>query len=150
MTLRPDASPCTIGDVCDFDSGNGFRPQDWKTQGLPIIRIQNLNGSDSFNYFDGEPDPAWIVEPYDLLFAWAMALRVGSGLPNIQKSDVEALLIVLPDLATQTAIARYLNALREEIDLLGQSVAALETQKRGLMQKLLTGRWRLPVQEEAT
>lgn len=72
-----------------------------------------------------------------------MALRVGSGLPNIQKSDIEAFPVVLPDLVTQTAIARYLNTLREEIDLLGQTVAALKTQKRGLMQKLLTGQWRL-------
>jgi hypothetical protein len=79
MTLRPDATSCTIGDVCDFESGNGFRPQDWKTKGLPIIRIQNLNGSDSFNYFDGEPDPAWIVEPNDLLFAWAGVKGVSFG-----------------------------------------------------------------------
>lgn len=79
MTLRPDASPCTIGDVCDFESGNAFRPQDWKTRGLPIIRIQNLNGSDSFNYFDGDPDPAWIVEPNDLLFAWAGVKGVSFG-----------------------------------------------------------------------
>ncbi|ANX03330.1 hypothetical protein PG2T_03410 [Immundisolibacter cernigliae] len=81
--------------------------------------------------------------------ARVMALRVGSGLPNIQKSDLEAFPVVLPDLVTQTAIARYLNALREEIDLLGQSVVALKTQKRGLMQKLLTGQWRLPAQEKA-
>lgn len=392
MTSKGDWPILTIGEICDFESGNGFRPQDWKTKGLPIIRIQNLNGSDSFNYFDGEPDPAWIVEPSDLLFAWAgvkgvsfgptiwngpkgvlnqhiyrirpkkginkrwlyyallevtaeieskahgfktslvhvrkaditrarislpgefeqeavatvlecwdttiqkneqliaakeqhyihelsrlisrgqhphslvsgfaeegsthsrggqwrivalsdiatvwkgqqlnkdvmvedgayyvlnggiqpsgrttewnceadtitvseggnscgfvsynsenfwcgghcyalkklakdidahylfhflkgkqarlMALRVGSGLPNIQKSDIEAFLVVLPDLATQTAIARYLNTLREEIDLLGQSVMALKSQKRGLMQKLLTGQWRLPAQKE--
>lgn len=79
MTQRPDTSPCTIGDVCDFESGNGFGPQDWKTKGLPIIRIQNLNGSDSFNYFDGEPDPAWIVEPDDLLFAWAGVKGVSFG-----------------------------------------------------------------------
>ena len=79
--------------------------------------------------------------------ARVMALRVGSGLPNIQKSDIEAFPVVLPDLATQSAIARYLNALREEIDLLGQSTAALKTQKRGLMQKLLTGEWRVPVTE---
>lgn len=79
MTLQPDASPCTIGEVCNFESGNGFRPQDWKTKGLPIIRIQNLNGSDSFNYFDGEPDPAWIVEPDDLLFAWAGVKGVSFG-----------------------------------------------------------------------
>ena len=79
MTLRPEASPCTIGDICDFQSGNGFGPQDWKTKGLPIIRIQNLNGSRSFNYFDGEPDPAWIVEPDDLLFAWAGVKGVSFG-----------------------------------------------------------------------
>jgi type I restriction enzyme S subunit len=79
--------------------------------------------------------------------ARVMALRVGSGLPNIQKSDIEAFPVVLPELATQIAIARYLNALRQEIELLGQSVAALKTQKRGLMQKLLTGQWRLPIPE---
>lgn len=79
MTLRPNTSPCTIGDVCDFESGNGFKPQDWKTKGLPIIRIQNLNGSDSFNYFEGEPDPSWIVEPNDLLFAWAGVKGVSFG-----------------------------------------------------------------------
>ncbi len=77
-----------------------------------------------------------------------MALRVGSGLPNIQKSDLEAFLVILPDLAKQNAIARYLNALREEIALLGQSVEALKQQKRGLMQKLLTGQWRVKAEEE--
>lgn len=77
-----------------------------------------------------------------------MALRVGSGLPNIQKPDIEAFPVVLPDLGTQTAIARYLNALREDISLLGQSLTSLQTQKRGLMQKLLTGQWRLPPVEE--
>lgn len=84
MNLRTDGSPCTIGDVCDFESGNGFRPQDWRTKGLPIIRIQNLNGSGAFNYFDGEPDPAWIVEPNDLLFAWAGVKGVSFG-PSIWK-----------------------------------------------------------------
>lgn len=74
-----------------------------------------------------------------------MALRTGSGIPHVYRSDIEAFPVVLPDLVTQTTIARYLNALRQEIDLLGQSVAALKTQKRGLMQKLLTGQWRLTV-----
>lgn len=73
----------------------------------------------------------------------------GSVRETVSFSEFAAITIPLPDSSTQTAIARYLNALREEIDLLGQSVAALKTQKRGLMQKLLTGQWRLPVQEEA-
>jgi len=73
----------------------------------------------------------------------------GSVRETVSFSEFAAITIPLPAHHTQTTIARYLNALREEIDLLGQTVAALKTQKRGLMQKLLTGQWRLLVQEEA-
>lgn len=73
----------------------------------------------------------------------------GSVRETVSFSEFAAITIPLPRINTQTAIARYLNALRKEIDLLAQSVAALKTQKRGLMQKLLTGQWRLPVHEEA-
>lgn len=69
----------SIGDLCDFFNGNGFRPPDWSASGLPIIRIQNLNGSQNFNYFDGTPKPKWIVEPGDLLFAWAGVKGVSFG-----------------------------------------------------------------------
>lgn len=72
----------------------------------------------------------------------------GSVRETVSFSEFAAVTIPLPDTQTQTAIARYLNVLREEIDLLGQSVAALKTQKRGQMQKLLTGQWRLPVPEQ--
>lgn len=71
----------------------------------------------------------------------------GSVRETVSFSEFAAITIPLPAHHTQTTIARYLNALREEIDLLGQSVAALKTQKLGLMQKLLTGQWRLPVHE---
>ena len=75
------------------------------------------------------------------------SLAAGSGSKRLHPEEFFKVRITLPDLATQTATARYLNALREEIDLLGQSVAALKTQKRGLMQKLLTGRWRVPLRQ---
>lgn len=61
----------TVGSLGEFSGGNGFRPPDWSSRGLPIIRIQNLNGSPDFNYFAGTPEPDWIVEPGELLFAWA-------------------------------------------------------------------------------
>jgi hypothetical protein len=67
----------------------------------------------------------------------------GSVRETVSFTEFAALTIPLPDPSKQTAIAHYLNALREEIALLGQSVEALKTQKRGLMQKLLTGQWRL-------
>lgn len=71
----------------------------------------------------------------------------GSVRETVSFSEFASLAIPLPDTAKQTAIARYLNALREEIALLGQSVEALKQQKRGLMQKLLTGLWRVKVTE---
>jgi type I restriction enzyme S subunit len=79
MTHKGDWPILTIGEICDFESGNGFTPQDWDTVGLPIIRIQNLNGSQSFNYFSGEPEPSWVVEPGELLFAWAGVKGVSFG-----------------------------------------------------------------------
>lgn len=69
----------SIGELCEFINGNGFRPPDWKPSGLPIIRIQNLNGSQNFNYFDDVPKDKWIVEPGDLLFAWAGVKGVSFG-----------------------------------------------------------------------
>lgn len=69
----------TVGNLCSFESGTGFGPSDWTTSGLPIIRIQNLNGSQEFNYYSGDPDPSWIVEQGELLFAWAGVKGVSFG-----------------------------------------------------------------------
>ena len=57
--------------------------------------------------------------------------------------------IPLPPVDEQRSINEVLNTAKSEIVLLKAEVDALKSQKRGLMQKLLTGQWRLPVQEEA-
>lgn len=69
----------SVGDLCEFVNGNGFKSSQWSTEGLPIIRIQNLNGSKGFNYFKGEIREKWIVEPGDILFAWAGTKGVSFG-----------------------------------------------------------------------
>lgn len=69
----------TIADVCDLINGFGFKPQDWSESGLPIIRIQNLNGSSQFNYFSGDIDQRFHVKSGDLLFAWAGVPGVSFG-----------------------------------------------------------------------
>jgi type I restriction enzyme S subunit len=69
----------TINDLCQFSNGYGFRPSDWSSAGLPIIRIQNLNGSKKFNFFSGIPKEKWLVEPGTLLFAWAGVKGVSFG-----------------------------------------------------------------------
>jgi len=60
-----------VGDLADLRNGSAFNDKDWKDQGLPIIRIQNLNGSREFNYFNGDLAPHILVEPGDLLFSWS-------------------------------------------------------------------------------
>lgn len=60
-----------IGELCTFTNGRGFKASEWADQGLPIIRIQNLNGSTDFKLFGGTPKDQWIVSNGDLLFAWA-------------------------------------------------------------------------------
>lgn len=69
----------TVKDVCTLQNGNGFKPSEWSNTGLPIIRIQNLNGSKDFNYFSGKPKSNWLISPGEILFAWAGTKGVSFG-----------------------------------------------------------------------
>jgi type I restriction enzyme S subunit len=60
-----------ISAVCKLINGRGFKPFEWQRTGLPIIRIQNLNGSDDFNFYSGIYDRKLEVQPGQLLFAWS-------------------------------------------------------------------------------
>ena len=71
-----------LQDVAQLINGRGFKPFEWDTSGLPIIRIQNLNGSDDFNYYSGRYDPKIEVENGQLLFAWSGSRGTSFG-PHI-------------------------------------------------------------------
>jgi type I restriction enzyme, S subunit len=68
---EPVFSRLTVAELCSLKNGYGFEPKDWSGYGLPIIRIQNLNGGSDFNYYAGPPPPDYIIDPGDLLFAWS-------------------------------------------------------------------------------
>ena len=74
-----------------------------------------------------------------------MRLRVGSGLPNIQKGDIESFKINVPPLQEQQKIAQLLTTADKEIELLKEELDTLKEQKRGLMQRLLSGVVRVKV-----
>jgi type I restriction enzyme S subunit len=61
----------------------------------------------------------------------------------LNKKDFLKMPIWLPDLETQKNIGEYLGEIDKEIDLLKQLADKYKTQKRGLMQKMLTGEWRV-------
>ena len=62
----------TIGSVCQLVNGRAFKPTDWTSVGLPIVRIQNLNDPmASFNHYDGEVRTRFLIDSGALLFAWS-------------------------------------------------------------------------------
>ena len=73
-----------------------------------------------------------------------MGLRVGSGLPNIQKDALSKLEFTYPlDMLEQTAIASIISDMDNEIESLEQKLAKARQIKQGMMQQLLTGKIRL-------
>nr|WP_295981182.1 restriction endonuclease subunit S [uncultured Agrobacterium sp.] len=71
-----------LGELATFVNGRGFKPHEWNDEGLPIIRIQNLNGGTDFNYYKGDFNPKILVQPGDLLFAWSGSRGTSFG-PHI-------------------------------------------------------------------
>ncbi|MBP9999487.1 MAG: restriction endonuclease subunit S [Proteobacteria bacterium] len=73
-------------------------------------------------------------------------VSTGSAQLGLAKRDVEKCVLFVPtELAEQKAIADVLSKADSEIDLLNQQLELLKEQKRGLMQKLLTGEIRVKV-----
>jgi type I restriction enzyme S subunit len=61
-----------LGEVADYLNGRGFKKSEWEQNGLPIIRIQNLNKeTSSYNYTNKVFEDRYRVKEGDLLFAWA-------------------------------------------------------------------------------
>lgn len=65
----------TVGKVANYINGRAFKPIEWEQEGLPIIRIQNLNDCNaSYNYTTATYEEKYLIKDGDLLFAWAASL----------------------------------------------------------------------------
>jgi type I restriction enzyme S subunit len=85
-------------------------------------------------------------------FAYFCFLRINwlkyneaSGVPSLSKTTIDKIKIKLPSLQEQQKITDMLSLADKEIELLKKELAALQEQKRGLMQKLLTGEVRVRI-----
>jgi len=73
-----------------------------------------------------------------------MTLRIGSGLPNIQKKNLYEFDLITPNNPKeQRAIATVLSDMDTEITALESKLSKARQIKQGMMQELLTGRIRL-------
>jgi type I restriction enzyme S subunit len=65
----------TVNDTGLYVNGLAFKPSDWGTEGIPIIRIQNLTDETKpFNYAKGKYPSAVMVRTGDILVSWSATL----------------------------------------------------------------------------
>lgn len=61
--------------IADYVNGRAFNPEEWETNGLPIVRIQNLNDETApYNKSCKSYEEKYLIHKGDLLFAWAASL----------------------------------------------------------------------------
>ena len=65
------------------------------------------------------------------------------GQPNLSAKIIKSIKLRLPSLPEQKRITNILDTAKQEVESLKQLAEQYRTQKRGLMQKLLTGKWRI-------
>jgi len=104
-----------------------------------------------FECIPGKLDPDYLDHLRQSHF-WGHYINAGgSGSVRMRTyyDDLAALKMKLPDFEDQQKISAILNTAQAEIGLLVSEIETLTRQKRGLMQKLLTGEWRVQVEEAA-
>lgn len=70
------------------------------------------------------------------------------GLLNLNVEDFFGCKVPVPPIEDQRRIGEALTTAKHELSLLDEEIEALTQQKRGLMQKLLTGEWPVTLDEE--
>jgi type I restriction enzyme S subunit len=75
--------------------------------------------------------------------------RAGSGSVRVRiyYEHLSKLTFDIPNFEVQGIIADAIDVAKREIDVLQYQMRLLERQRRGLLQKLLTGEWRVPVRD---
>lgn len=126
----------------------------------PSVLIGRKGTIDRPQYRD---EPFWTVDTlfYTEIFPQAVPLYIfylfqtidwksmneASGVPSLSSSRIESIEVVLPPLEEQKTIAQILQDADQEIAALERRLESARNIKQGMMQELLTGRTRLPVEE---
>ncbi|MFM2447781.1 MAG: hypothetical protein RIS44_231 [Pseudomonadota bacterium] len=68
---------CRLTDIAAYHNGLAFKPSDWSEDGLPIIRIEQLNNPEGpSDRYLGEVPEVNRIRDGDLLFSWSATLKV--------------------------------------------------------------------------
>jgi type I restriction enzyme S subunit len=147
VTLSHNVSFLEDGDLVIADVSEDY-------QGIgTCIELKNLRekkvlgGLHTFSVRDYSKKTAegfrvYLLKSFQVLTA-LKRIATGVSVYGISKTNLSKIKLPLPPLPEQKKIAEILSKADEEIDLLNQELEKLKIQKKGLMQKLLTGAWRV-------
>ena len=100
-------------------------------QGFQSIVVSNGNNNEFVYYY------------LDIIQKKIKQKASGSTFQEVSAGSIRKIDIVIPSLEEQNSIASILINADKEIDLAKEKLASLQSQKRGLMQQLLTGKKRV-------
>lgn len=109
----------------------------------PIYRDEPFWTVDTLFYTEITKEAVPVFIYYKFLMIDWRSYNEASGVPSLNASTIEAVDIVIPDIAEQTAIAAILTDMDSEINALETRRDKARQLKHGMMQELLTGRIRL-------
>ncbi|SHL56623.1 restriction endonuclease subunit S [Flavobacterium pectinovorum] len=113
------------GNSCGFI--NFFKCKFWSGGHNYSIEIINLNKTDN----------NFIFQLLKYNQSEIMSLRVGSGLPNIQKKDLNAFLLKMTSsIKEQQKIANFLSSIDIKIESTNKQIIKIQTFKKGLLQQM--------------
>lgn len=93
------------------------------------------------------PDYLFQYLKTDQYWSWVTVNSMRSGQPGINGNEYGQLPVLLPCIEEQAAIATILSDMDNEIQTLEQRLTKTRQIKQGMMQELLTGRTRLPIED---
>lgn len=65
-----------LSDICSFVSGNAWKASEFTDEGIPIIRINNMNTNDNdFVYWQGDYDKRYLINKGDLLVSLSGTIK---------------------------------------------------------------------------
>lgn len=126
-----------------FENGKGALVQDLKngfgfgSTEFHVIRVDESQANSQFVYYH--------TTAHNFRGRGEASMVGSAGQKRVRKDFIRSYQFMLPPLQEQCKIAAVLQACDTEINLLRQKLDALQRQKKGLMQQLLTGRTRVKV-----
>jgi type I restriction enzyme M protein len=91
IDINPEWETVELGSLVELINGATFKSSEWVSSsddGLPIIRIQNLNNRSNkdFNYYKGKFKDSILIEDGQLLFSWSGSKNTSFG-PHIWRGS---------------------------------------------------------------